>query len=79
MLKVKHSNNSKLKKYVKEFSENIFSTDGLVLCYKVCDVKVSCEIYIYISKLFSKFCIIAFLYKLNVFFTFNAFLLILLP
>jgi len=43
MLKVKQSNNSKLKKYVEEFSENIFSTDGLVLYFKSCDVKVLSE------------------------------------
>lgn len=41
MLKVKQSNNSKLKKYVKKFGENIFSTDGFILYYKICDVKVS--------------------------------------
>lgn len=43
MPKVKQNHNSKLKKYVSEFGENIFSTDGLILYCKICDVKVSSE------------------------------------
>jgi len=34
---------SKLKKYVTEFGENIFSTDGLILYCTICDVKVSSD------------------------------------
>jgi len=43
MPKVKQNHDSKLKKYVSEFGENIFSTDGLILYCKICDVKVSSE------------------------------------
>uniref|UniRef100_A0A2S2R2X5 DUF659 domain-containing protein n=2 Tax=Sipha flava TaxID=143950 RepID=A0A2S2R2X5_9HEMI len=43
MPKIKQNHNSKLKKYVSEFGENIFSIDGLILYCKICDVKVSSE------------------------------------
>ena len=39
----KQNVNSKLKKYVTEFGENIFSIEGLILYCKICDVKVSSE------------------------------------
>jgi len=34
---------SQTRKYVLEFGENVFSTDGTILFCKICEVKVNCE------------------------------------
>jgi len=34
---------SQTKKFVLEFGENVFSTEGTILFCKICEVKVSCE------------------------------------
>lgn len=43
MPKVKCSTASRLRAFVQEFGHNIFSTDGLVLFCKICNVKVTAE------------------------------------
>ena len=34
---------SQTRKFVLEFGENVFSTDGTILFCKICEVKVNCE------------------------------------
>jgi hypothetical protein len=41
MSKDKSSLSSRLRNYVREFGENIFSTDGQIILCKLCEVKVS--------------------------------------
>uniref|UniRef100_A0A2S2PVS2 CGG triplet repeat-binding protein 1 n=1 Tax=Sipha flava TaxID=143950 RepID=A0A2S2PVS2_9HEMI len=43
MPKIKPSNRCRLRAYVQEFGENIFSTYGNILFCKVCEVKVVAE------------------------------------
>ena len=43
MPKIKPSDRCRLRAYVQEFGENIFSTDGKILFCKVCEVKVAAE------------------------------------
>jgi len=46
MPKSKPSDKQRIKKYVDEFGENIFSSDGSVLFCELCETRVSVEIYI---------------------------------
>lgn len=43
MPKVKTSNIVRIKSYISEYGENIFSSDGNILYCKMCEVKVMCE------------------------------------
>lgn len=43
MPKVKESSVSKLKNYVSQYGEKVFSTDGVILYCKICDVRVGAE------------------------------------
>lgn len=43
MPKVKSSNFAKLKQFVSEYGDTVFSTDGTILYCKICEVKVAAE------------------------------------
>lgn len=43
MPKQKSSQSSRMRLYVSEFGADVFSTDGLVLFCKVCEVKVAAD------------------------------------
>jgi len=43
MPKVKCSNAARLHKFILEFDEDVFSTDGLVILCKICGVKIASE------------------------------------
>src|SRR5215468_11344394 len=43
MAKVKYFDSGKLRGFVKEFGEKYFSTDGIILFCKLCEVKVTAE------------------------------------
>ena len=43
MPKVKTSTSAKLKQFVSEYGDTVFSSDGTILYCKICEVKVSAE------------------------------------
>jgi len=36
-------NNTRIKKYITEFGENVFSSDGIILFCKLCETKINTD------------------------------------